>query len=123
MLFALPLPSQLPLQAVNVELLSFHDRPTGGPENIAVYVRVLRASGRRFLPAMGHHMSKNPPFTEQELTILRYMADGLTNKEIGDKLTFSQNTIKAKITDILDKLNVRRRSAAVAAAIRQGVIQ
>jgi two-component system, NarL family, response regulator DevR len=51
--------------------------------------------------------------TEQELGIVRLMAQGLTNKEIGQRLFLSPNTIKAHISEIMQKLGVKRRAEVV----------
>ncbi len=51
--------------------------------------------------------------TEQEREIVRHMARGLTNKEIGQRLFLSPNTIKAHISDIMQKLGVKRRAEVV----------
>jgi DNA-binding CsgD family transcriptional regulator len=51
--------------------------------------------------------------TEHELEIVRLMAQGLTNKEIGQRLFLSPNTIKVHIAEIMQKLGVKRRAELV----------
>ncbi|OGO43775.1 MAG: hypothetical protein A2Z04_04860 [Chloroflexi bacterium RBG_16_57_9] len=51
--------------------------------------------------------------TEQETSIIRLMATGLTNKEIGQRLFLSPNTIKFHISKIMRKLQVKRRAEVV----------
>lgn len=51
--------------------------------------------------------------TEQEREIVRLMAQGMTNKEIGQRLFLSPNTIKVHISEIMQKLGVRRRAELV----------
>lgn len=51
--------------------------------------------------------------TEKEQEIVRLMAQGLTNKEIGQRLFLSPNTIKAHISEIMQRLGVKRRAEVV----------
>ena len=57
--------------------------------------------------------------SERELEILDLIADGLTNKEIGERLYLSEKTIKHHVSDILGKLGLGRRVEAAAFAIRR----
>lgn len=60
--------------------------------------------------------------TEQQLSIAGLVAKGLTNREIGEQLYLSENTIKFHIQNIMRKLDVPNRIALVAKLIQQGVI-
>ncbi|MFQ6058577.1 MAG: response regulator [Anaerolineae bacterium] len=60
--------------------------------------------------------------SELELQVLALMAEGATNKEIAEKLYWSEVTVKRKIQDILTKLEAANRTQAVAEAIRRGLI-
>jgi len=55
--------------------------------------------------------------TERELAVLRLVAGGYSNKEIGRALGISDGTVKNHITEILYKLNARDRTHAVLRAI------
>jgi LuxR family maltose regulon positive regulatory protein len=59
--------------------------------------------------------------TEREMDVLRLMADGLKNQEIGAKLFISLNTIRYHTTNIFSKLSVDNRTAAVARARELGI--
>lgn len=59
----------------------------------------------------------NARLTPRELSILRLIAGGYSNKEIARVLTISDGTVKNHITDILEKLNARDRTHAVLKAI------
>lgn len=59
---------------------------------------------------------------EQERQILRYMAQGESNKEIGAHLYLGENTVKKKISTILAKLGLENRVQAVVFAIHDGLI-
>jgi two-component system nitrate/nitrite response regulator NarL len=56
--------------------------------------------------------------TERESDILQLVVQGLTNREIGDRLHLSEKTIKHYITNILEKLHVRSRMEAAMLAVR-----
>lgn len=56
--------------------------------------------------------------TERESEILKLVVQGLTNREIGERLHLSEKTIKHYITNILEKLHVRSRMEAAMLAVR-----
>jgi DNA-binding NarL/FixJ family response regulator len=57
--------------------------------------------------------------TEQEHKILLLIAEGKTNKEIADEVFLSDKTVKNYVSNILSKLNLRRRSEAAAFIARR----
>lgn len=57
--------------------------------------------------------------SQQEENVLTLIADGKTNREIGEDMSLSEKTIKNYVTSILGKLNLNRRSEAVAYYIRK----
>lgn len=60
--------------------------------------------------------------TSQELRVLELAADGATNREIAEKLYWSEVTVKRKLHGITRKLSASDRTRAVAEAIRRGLI-
>jgi DNA-binding NarL/FixJ family response regulator len=60
--------------------------------------------------------------TDQELEVLRMIAAGATNKEIAEKLYWSEVTVKRKVQDILEKMGVANRAQAVAEAGKRGLL-
>jgi NarL family two-component system response regulator LiaR len=60
--------------------------------------------------------------TEREREVLRLMVDGLNNAEIADRLTVSLSTVKYHISNILGKLGVENRVAAVTTAIQKKLV-
>ncbi len=58
----------------------------------------------------------------RELEVIRLVAEGHTNQEIGQALFISTRTVTTHIDHILTKLNVGSRAAAVAVATRRGII-
>ena len=61
-------------------------------------------------------------FTEREVAILRLLAGGYSNKEIGRSLHLAEGTVKNYVSDILDKLDTRDRTRAVLKAITLRII-
>ena len=59
----------------------------------------------------------------REVEILRHIARGLKNSEIGDELCISTNTVRNHINNMLDKLKSRDRAEALAVALKQGVLR
>jgi DNA-binding NarL/FixJ family response regulator len=66
--------------------------------------------------------SVTAPLTNRETEILRYVADGNSNKKIAQILDISEQTIKNHVSSILRKLNANDRAHAVVLAIRRGWI-
>lgn len=63
------------------------------------------------------------PLTSREIEILDCIAQGMTNKEIADRLFISSQTVKNHVTAILRKLQVNDRTSAVIYALRRGWIR
>jgi LuxR family transcriptional regulator, maltose regulon positive regulatory protein len=62
------------------------------------------------------------PLTQRELDILRLIAQGLSNQEIGDRLFLAVNTVKGHNRVLFDKLQVERRTEAIARARELGLL-
>jgi DNA-binding CsgD family transcriptional regulator len=60
--------------------------------------------------------------TRRELEILELIAQGLSNREIADKLFVSENTVKTHSSRLFDKLSARRRTQAVQIGKEMGLI-
>jgi len=63
------------------------------------------------------------PMTDREAEVLQLLAVGRSNKEIGANLSISEFTVKGHLRSIFGKLNVVSRTEALAAAMRQGLVQ
>ena len=59
--------------------------------------------------------------TEREREVLQLVAEGLTNREIGERIHLSEKTIKHYMTNVLQKLQVRSRVEAALLAQRHGL--
>lgn len=65
---------------------------------------------------------KDLGITKRELEILELIAQGLSNREIADKLFVSENTVKTHSSRLFDKLRARRRTQAVQIGKEMGLI-
>jgi len=61
--------------------------------------------------------------TRRQQDILELVADGFSNEEIAQRLGLTVGTVKAHIHSILSKLNVQNRAAAIAAALKRGLVR
>ena len=60
--------------------------------------------------------------SKRELEVLQLMSEGLSNKEIADRLFVSLSTIKTHSNNLFDKMNVERRTQAIDKGKRLGII-
>jgi DNA-binding NarL/FixJ family response regulator len=73
-------------------------------------------------PVQAPSRSAAEPLTTREQEILRWVARGLSNKEIGARVGLSPHTVKAHLRSILDKLHLRSRAEAAAWAVGHGLL-
>jgi DNA-binding NarL/FixJ family response regulator len=108
------------------------------PEDLVEAIRVVAAGDaliapsvtRRLLdrfaalspPASPHQPAGMDQLTERELEVLRQMARGLSNAEIGAELYVSETTVKTHVGRILMKLGLRDRVQAVVLAYESGLV-
>jgi DNA-binding NarL/FixJ family response regulator len=62
------------------------------------------------------------PLTERELQVLRHVAHGLSNREIGGSLGISIETVKEHVQNILRKIDVKDRTQAAVWAVKGGFV-
>ena len=83
--------------------------------------------GRRYFPrhiaARLAERIMRTDLTARELEVLQMLARGLTNKEIGNALRISGNTVRNHVNSIIEKLEVSDRTEAATTAIQRGIIE
>ena len=84
--------------------------------------RVLAEFARLAPPARPPGAGLPEPFSEREREIVRLLAAGLSNREIGDRLCLAEGTVKNHVTSILGKLGARDRTQAALRARELGLI-
>ena len=62
------------------------------------------------------------PLTPREVEVLGYLAQGMTNRQIADKLSVSVRTVSTHVRNILDKLHLANRTQAALYALEQGIV-
>ncbi|BAY50522.1 two component transcriptional regulator, LuxR family protein (plasmid) [Scytonema sp. HK-05] len=82
--------------------------------------------GQQYIPSsvgakLVQRMS-NPELSERELEVLRLMAQGMSNIEIGTALSIGESTVKSHVNRILSKLGVNDRTQAVIVGVRRGIV-
>ncbi len=79
---------------------------------------------RKVLHELGRPSSKPntpEPLTEREVEVLRFVAQGLSNQEIADRLTIAEVTVRTHVSNILGKLHLANRVQATLYALREGL--
>jgi len=84
--------------------------------------RVLAEFARLAPPARPPDAGLAEPFSEREREIVRLLAAGLSNREIGERLCLAEGTVKNYVTTILQKLGARDRTQAALRAREMGLI-
>jgi DNA-binding NarL/FixJ family response regulator len=83
---------------------------------------ILRRVQATMLKRKDRSDSKDIPLTNRELQVLRHIALGLSNREIGTSLSISVETVKEHVQNILRKLDSTDRTAAAVWAVKIGLI-
>jgi LuxR family transcriptional regulator, maltose regulon positive regulatory protein len=76
------------------------------------------ARARRLLVELGLPPAPGPPVTRREREVLGLLAEGLTNRQIADRLVLSEHTVHRHVSSILRRLGVDSRTAAAVQAAR-----
>ena len=96
------------------------------PKDLVDAVRQIHA-GRKRIPQeiaaqLAEHIGEER-LTEREIDVLQHVAGGNRNKDIAERLLISEETVKVHVKHIMEKLGASDRTAAVAIAVRRGIIQ
>jgi two-component system response regulator DevR len=82
------------------------------PDATTRVLRLLRGGG-------GESGTDLSVLSTQERRVLALVADGLTNKQVGEQLSLSENTVKNYLVNVFEKLQVKRRAQAAAIFVQQ----
>jgi DNA-binding NarL/FixJ family response regulator len=88
----------------------------------AVTKRLLDQVARRLPAAVEHDHSALAQLTNRETEVLRLLAAGMSNAEIGRALVVSEPTVKTHVSSVLQKLGLRDRVQAVIYAYENGLV-
>jgi DNA-binding NarL/FixJ family response regulator len=95
------------------------------PKDLVEGIRQVHAGKKRIPPQLAaqlaEHMS-DEALTTREMEVLRQIAEGNRNRDIGEKLFITEETVKVHIKHIMEKLGASDRTQAIAIAIRRGII-
>ena len=91
-----------------------------GKKEVLVFKEVPAPSAQPF--SLNAERQKKLGITKRELEILELIAQGMSNREIAEKLFVSENTVKTHSSRLFDKLGAKRRTQAVQLGQEMGLI-
>lgn len=96
------------------------------PSELLDVIRNVHA-GKKHIPAevasqLAEYYADDAP-TLREIEVLRLVAEGLRNREIGERLFISEDTVKVHMKRLMDKLGASDRTQAVSIAVKRGIIE
>lgn len=99
-----------------------------GPDVLAAGVRDAARGETVLAPSIAQRLVRRTvrpdnALSPRELEVLSLVADGLSNREIGERLFLSQATVKSHLVHVFGKLGVESRTAATAEARHRGLIR
>jgi DNA-binding NarL/FixJ family response regulator len=95
------------------------------PRELAEAVRHVHAGRKRIPTQIAEQLAEHvgdEVLTDRERQVLRCVADGNRNRDIGELLSISEETVKVHVKHIMEKLGASDRTEAVAIAVRRGII-
>lgn len=98
---------------------------TAGRDELLAAVRTVAAGGRHLPPPLAARLAARvgrPDLSDREREVLALLRAGRSNKEIGAALFIAEDTAKRHVGNLLAKLGAADRAAAVAEAIRSGLL-
>lgn len=88
-------------------------------------IRTVHAGRKRIPPDIATELAEHAAEDElspREIEVLKLIAVGKSNKEIGDQLFIGEATVKGHVTNILSKLTANDRAHAVSIGLKRGII-
>ena len=96
------------------------------PKDLIDIVRQVHAGKKRIPQEVAAHIAEHmadETLTAREIDVLQHVAGGNRNRDIAQQLFISEETVKVHVKHIMEKLGASDRTAAVAIAVRRGIIQ
>lgn len=98
---------------------------SSSPEELVHAIHRVHA-GKKYLPSqlaveIAQHVGE--AVTAREVSVLKLIAAGNRNKDIAEQLCIAEDTVKAHIKHIMEKLGARDRTQAVSIALQRGIIE
>ena len=98
---------------------------TSAPRDLLDGMRVIH-SGRKHIPGeVASNLAQQlgaEQLSDREIEVLRELAEGHRNRDIGTHLSIAEETVKGHVRSILDKLGAKDRTQAVSIGVRRGII-
>src|SRR5258708_15458277 len=94
-------------------------------DDVTRVMREVSRGGRPIPPNVARILANrdsHQALTPREVEVLELIAQGSRNKEIAETLGISRETVKMHVSNVLTKLDVNDRSAAIVVAIRRGIV-
>ena len=89
---------------------------------IGLYINKRKKQSQSEIEQIDFQQIKKLGISNREYEVLVEIAKGLSNKEIGEKLHISESTIKTHVSNLLVKLNAKRRTQAIQIAKELSII-
>ncbi len=96
------------------------------PRDLVEVIRQVHAGKKRVPPEVAAHLAEHlsdEALTQREIDVLRHVSGGNRNRDIGERLFISEETVKVHVKHIMEKLGASDRTQAIAIAVRRGIIQ
>jgi DNA-binding NarL/FixJ family response regulator len=96
------------------------------PAELVRVIRQVHAGKKRLPPEVAAQLSEymgEDSLTPREIEVLQQVSGGNRNRDIGEYLGISEDTVKVHLRRIMDKLRARDRTQAVAIAVRRGIFR
>ena len=89
-------------------------------------IRAVHAGRKTLSPTISHELAEHvveDALTGGEIEVLRLIAEGMANKQIADRLSISEETVKSRVKSIFSKLGADDRTHAAMIGIKRGIIE
>ena len=96
------------------------------PRELADVIRHVHAGRKQIPPAVAAQLAEHlgeESLTDRERDVLLRVAAGNRNRDIGELLSISEETVKVHMKHIMEKLGASDRTEAVTIAVRRGIIE